>query len=132
VFSEEDFSGWYDTGSVSAPAVLARHGLHAIAIPGLRRAAAPLGVTAGHVTVGATSAVHLGGDLATLAVVLQTNPEAWKTVFDAWAIALTAPPLSAATPVTNGTLQTLMQLFGTMLVSAGWPANFNATKVKAL
>jgi hypothetical protein len=75
VFSEEDFSGWYDTGSVSAPAVLARHGLHAIAIPGLRRAASPLSVTAGHVTVGATSALHLGGDGATDPVALKSLVE---------------------------------------------------------
>lgn len=70
VFCEEDFSGWWDTGSVSAPRVLARHGLHAVAIPGLRRAAAPLAVTGGHVTVGATAAVHLGGDVATAFVAL--------------------------------------------------------------
>jgi hypothetical protein len=64
IFTENDFSGWYDTGSVSAPRVLARHGLHAVAIPGLRRAAAPLAVTAGHVTVGAASELRLGSDEA--------------------------------------------------------------------
>ena len=31
VFAEEDFSGWWDTGSVSAPPVLVRHELHAVA-----------------------------------------------------------------------------------------------------
>ena len=71
VFAEEDFSRWWTTGSVSSPAVLARHGLHAMAIPGLRRAAAPLAVTGGHVTLAATSALHLGSDTATDAVTLE-------------------------------------------------------------
>lgn len=75
VFTEEDFSGWYDTGSVSAPRVLARHGLHAVAIPGLRRAAAPLAVTGGHVTVGAASEVRLGSDSASDPVALKSLVE---------------------------------------------------------
>jgi hypothetical protein len=70
LFSEEDFSGWFDTGSVSAPRVLARHGLHAVAIPGLRRAAAPLAVTTGHVTLAAQIMLHLGADNATNFVAL--------------------------------------------------------------
>jgi protein gp138 len=70
VFTEEDFSGWHDTGSVSAPRVLARHGLHAVAIPGLRRPAAALSVTGGHVTLGATSELRLGSDAATAFVAM--------------------------------------------------------------
>jgi len=131
LFSEEDFSGWWGTGSISAPRVLARHGLHALAIPGLRRAAAALAVTGGHVTLAASGAVHLGSDVATQAVVLQTSPATWKTVFDAWA-ALLAPPGSEATPVTLGSLKTAMQALSTALGAAGWPANFNAIKVNAV
>lgn len=127
VFTEEDFSAWLGSGSVSAPAVLARHGLHAVAIPGLRRPVTAFGATSGHVTVAATNAVHLGSDLATLAVVLQTSPATWKTVFDTWAAALPAD----ATPVTNAVLKAAMVALGTALSSAGWPGNFNATKVKA-
>lgn len=33
VFAEEDFSKWWTTGSVEPPAILQRHGLHAVAIP---------------------------------------------------------------------------------------------------
>ncbi len=76
VFAEEDPSGWLDTGSVSAPRVLARHGLHAVAIPGLRRPATPLAVTGGHVTLGATSEVRLGSDGATDPVALKSLVEA--------------------------------------------------------
>jgi hypothetical protein len=76
LFAEEDFSRWFETGSVSAPAALARHGLHAVAIPGLRRAAAPLAVTTGHVTLAATSALHLGSDTATAFVALATLVDA--------------------------------------------------------
>lgn len=127
VFTEEDHSGWHATGSVSAPRVLARHGLHAVAIPGLRPATAPLAVTGGHVTVAAASEVRLGSDLATLAVVLQTSPAAWKTSFDAWAGLLPA----TAAPLTDTAFKAAMQALGTALVSAGWPGSFNATKVKA-
>jgi hypothetical protein len=127
VFCEEDFSRWFTTGSVSAPAVLARHGLHAVAIPGFRRAGAPLAVTGGHVTVGAASEVHLGSDLAALAVVLQSSPTTWKTVFDTWAAAL--PALGA--PLTDTAFKAAMVALGTALSSANWPDNFNATKVKA-
>jgi hypothetical protein len=128
IFTEEDPSGWLDTGSVSAPRVLARHGLHAVAIPGLRRPAAPLAVSGGHVTLGALSAVHLGSDLATAAVVLQTSPAAWATVFNAWANALPA----TAAPLTDTAFSLAMKALATALGAAGWPGNFNATKVKAL
>lgn len=70
VFTEEDFSRWYTTGSVSAPAVLARHGLHAVAIPGLRPGTAPLAVTGGHVTVASSTEVRLGSDTASNFVAL--------------------------------------------------------------
>lgn len=76
LFAEEDFSKWFDTGSVSAPASLARHGLHAVAIPGLRRAATPLTVTAGHVTLAATDELRLGSDAATAFVALATLVDA--------------------------------------------------------
>lgn len=33
VFSEEDFSKWWETSSVEPPSVLQRHGLHAICVP---------------------------------------------------------------------------------------------------
>lgn len=33
VFCEEDFSKWFDTDSVEPPAVLQRHGLHAVCVP---------------------------------------------------------------------------------------------------
>lgn len=33
IFSEEDPSKWWDSGSVEPPAVLQRHGLHALCIP---------------------------------------------------------------------------------------------------
>jgi hypothetical protein len=127
LFSESDFSGWWATGSVSAPKMLARHDLHAVAIPGLRREASPMAVTGGHVTLAHSSAVHLGSDLATLAVVLQTSPAAWKTVFDAWTTALPA----TGAPLTDTLFKTAMTALGTALSSAGWPGNFNATKVKA-
>jgi hypothetical protein len=128
VFTEEDYSRWWSTGSVSAPAVLARHGLHAVAIPGLRPATAPLAVTGGHVTVGAASAVHLGSDLATLAVVLQTSPAAWMTAFNTWANALPA----TTAPLTDTAFSLAMKALATALTAAGWPGNFNATKVKAV
>jgi hypothetical protein len=127
IFTEEDFSRWFTTGSVSAPAVLARHGLHAVAIPGLRPATAPLAVTGGHVTVGAASELRLGSDTATAAVVLQTSPAAWKTAFDSW---VTGLPATAA-PLTDTAFKAAMTALGTALTSAGWPGNFNATKVKA-
>jgi hypothetical protein len=62
VFSEEDFGPWLVSGSVSAPAVLARHGLHAVAIPGLRRT--PLAVTSGHTTLAVADELRLGADTA--------------------------------------------------------------------
>lgn len=70
LFAEEDFSRWFDTGSVSPPQVLARHGLHAIAIPGLRRAKDPLAVTAGHVTLSAINELRLGEDTASVFIAL--------------------------------------------------------------
>jgi hypothetical protein len=39
VFCEESFSKWFDTGSVEPPEVLRRHGLHAVCIPLVARAA---------------------------------------------------------------------------------------------
>lgn len=73
VFCEEDYAKWWVSGSVSAPEVLQRHGLHAIAIPGLHRTG--VAATAGHVTLAAQSAVHLGGDGATDPVALKSLVE---------------------------------------------------------
>lgn len=61
LFAEEDFSLWWTSGSVSAPAALMRHGLHAIAIPGFNRT--PLTVTGGHTTLIADE-LRLGSDSA--------------------------------------------------------------------
>lgn len=72
-FSEEDYSRWFVSGSVSNPSVLARHGLHAIAIPGLWRT--PNGATAGHVTLSGTE-VRLGTDAASAFVALATLVDA--------------------------------------------------------
>lgn len=89
VFSEEDFGSWYVTGSVSAPSVLARHGLHAVAIPGLRRDGAAFGATGGHVTLAATSMLHLGADNATefvaLASTVTSQLAALKSAINGWA-----------------------------------------------
>jgi hypothetical protein len=38
VFAEEDFSKWWDSGSVEQPEVLRRHGLHAVCVPIVARA----------------------------------------------------------------------------------------------
>ncbi len=125
VFTEEDYSGWFDTGSVSAPRVLARHGLHAVAIPGLRRAAAPLAVTGGHVTLGAASELRLGSDAATAAVALATlvatQLQALKTAVDSAAVSETG---AGGTGGVN--------FLKTALEAASWPGSTAATKVKAV
>lgn len=123
VFSEEDFSGWWDTGAVSAPRVLERHGLHAMAIPGLRRAKAPLAVTGGHVTLAATDALHLGSDTATAAIALATLVDAQLSALKA-AIASAAASESGASGLGGmGFLQAAL---------ASWPSSTAATKVKAV
>lgn len=73
IFTEEDHSRWSLTGGVSAPAVLARHGLHAVAIPGFRPATAPLTVTGGHTTL--SGQLHLGTDGASDPVALKSRVE---------------------------------------------------------
>jgi hypothetical protein len=122
LFAEEDFSRWFETGSVSAPAALARHGLHAVAIPGLRRAAAPLAVTTGHVTLAATSALHLGSDTATAAVALNpavaANYTQLKTALDG-----VVAKLNTLDPTATAAWNAAM---------AGWPVSAAATKVKAV
>lgn len=72
VFCEEDFARWYVSGSISAPGVLARHGLHAVAIPGVRPATASLAVTGGHATLGVASELRLGSDSASDPVALKS------------------------------------------------------------
>jgi hypothetical protein len=135
VFAEEDFGSWWDSGSVSPPAVLARHGLHAIAIPGLRRAATPLGVTAGHVTVGATSAVHLGSDTATAFVALATLVDAKLNLLQA-AIATAAQGETSASGLGGMNLLAAALLIPpapTPAPPTSWPlGSVAATKVKAV
>jgi len=91
VFTEEDFGPWLASGSVSAPAVLARHGLHAVAIPGLRRT--PLTVTGGHATIGVASELRLGSDSA-------TDPVALKSLVQSAMSAIWDGVISAAGSVT--------------------------------
>jgi hypothetical protein len=130
LFSEEDFSKWWDTGSISAPAVLARHGLHAIAIPGLRRAKAPLSVTGGHVTLGASAELRLGSDAANAPVALEPDVATVLTDFitevTTVVAALIAPTaIPAAVKVTYaGNVATILAR-----ISGGEMA---ATKVKAV
>jgi hypothetical protein len=76
LFCEEDFSKWLTTGSVSAPAVLARCGLHAVALAGLRTRTAPFAATGGHVTLAATSELRLGSDAASVYVALASLVDA--------------------------------------------------------
>lgn len=116
LFSQEDFSKWWDTGSVSAPAVLARHGLYSIAIPGLRRAKAPLAVTGGHVTLGVANELRLGADAATAFVALANLVDArFETIRTTWFVPTGVGP--SGTPA-----------------AAGVPAlaSVAATKVKAI
>lgn len=124
LFSEEDFSKWWDTGSISAPAVLARHGLHAIAIPGLRRAKAPLSVTDGHVTLGASAELRLGSDAATVFVALASLVDARISAIQAALDAHThTVPIVGPAGTTPSTPP---------LVPLGPQASVAATKVKAV
>jgi hypothetical protein len=118
VFAEEDFSRWWDTGSISAPTVLARHGLHAIAIPGLRRAAAPHSVTGGHVTLAATSELRLGSDAASAFVALANLVDARLSAIVSAFNSHTHPTAAAGPPSVP-----------TLPMSS--PASVAATKVKA-
>ena len=126
-FSEEDFSLWLVEGDISPPAQLARHGLNAVAIPGLRHNGNPAAVTGGHVTLAASTHVRLGSDDASAAVALQTGPEAWRTAFDAWVTTLPA----AGSPLTDTLFKAAMTTHKTALDTAQWPQNYAATKVKA-
>lgn len=75
VFSEEDYSKWWVTGSVSPPEIQQRHGLHAIAIPGLNPETTPFPATGGHVTLAATNELRLGADDASDPVALKSLVE---------------------------------------------------------
>lgn len=121
VFAEEDFSKWWESGSVSAPAVLERHGLHAMAIPGLRRAAMPQVTGDGRVTLAATDELRLGSDGATQYVALASLVAAQLT-------ALKSAISGAAVVAGDGGAA-----FKTNLIAAlsSWPATVAATKVKA-
>lgn len=124
LFCEEDFSKWLTSGSVSAPAVLARHGLHAVALAGLRTRTAPFAATGGHVTLAATSELRLGDDTATDLVALAPATtaaldnlvSALDDVFEA---------LDAAAPGTSAA-------FTVALAAAGFSSAVAATKVKAV
>lgn len=122
IFAESDYSRWWDTGSVSSPAVLTRHGLHAMVIPGLRRAAAPLAVTGGYVTLGAASEVHLGADSASAAVALAPQVlSAFNQLKSA--LDIVVGKLNALDPTATGAWNTAM---------TGWDPDPSATKVKAV
>lgn len=97
VFVDEDYGKWWGDpsgtpgGSVVAPEVEQRHGMHPVAIPGFRREVEALPVTGGHVTLAATAELRLGADDATdpvalapgLAAVLGDFIAAVKTVIGA-------------------------------------------------
>lgn len=70
LFMDEDFSVWWESGSISPALVDDRHGLHAVALPGFRREAEPLDVSVGHTVIGADGDVRLGSDGAALFVAL--------------------------------------------------------------
>lgn len=124
LFSEEDYSGWWASGSISAPRVLARHGLHAVAIPGLRRAAAPAVVTGGHVTLAAAgaSAVHLGSDAASDPVALAPGVEAAFTQLKT--------ALDGLVTVLDGLATGTQAAWNTAMLD--WQPNASATKVRAV
>lgn len=120
VFSEEDYGKFWVSGSVSAPEVLQRHGLHAIAVPGLHRT--PVAATAGHVTLAATAELRLGADNASQFVALAALVEAQLNVLKS---AISAAPVVAG----DGGAA-----FKAALVSAlsSWPSTTAATKVRAI
>lgn len=123
VFCDEDFSKWWETGSISPPLIEQRHGLYPIAIPGLVRAAAPFLATAGHVTLAAEDELRLGSDEATEAVALANlvleQLNALKAAINDWA------------PVANDGGAALKVKLGELFVDDGWPASVAAEKVKA-
>jgi protein gp138 len=93
VFCDEDYSKWWETGSISPPLVQQRHGLHPIAIPGLRRAAEALDVTGGHVTLSTSSELRLGSDNA-------SDPVALKSLVESAVLDLLDGIISSAGSVT--------------------------------
>jgi hypothetical protein len=132
VFSDEDYSKWWVSGSISAPEIQQRHGLHAIAIPGLNPETTPFPATAGHVTLAATDELRLGDDGATDAVALAPLVEDQLadlvTRIGLWKVGINVLP--PATPVTNGTLVGFIESLEEIL--AGWPGSVGASKVKAI
>lgn len=120
IFSEEDYSKWWETGSISPPLVEQRHGLHPIAIPGLRRAAEALDVTSGHVTLAVADELRLGADDATDLVALgpavTSQLSALKSAINGWV------------PVPNDGGAALKVALSSWLASSSAVA---ATKVKA-
>lgn len=122
IHCDEDMSRWLNTGSVSAPAVQDRHGLHPVAIPGLNPKTTSFDATSGHVTLAATAELRLGADSATSAVSLDPLVQAQFTALKA---AISAAPVVAG----DGGAA-----FKAALVSAlsSWPATTAATKVKAI
>jgi hypothetical protein len=123
LFSEEDFTLWWTSGSVSAPAALMRHGLHAIAIPGLNRS--PLTVTGGHTTLIADE-LRLGSDSAANFVALANLVDARISAI------VTALNGHTHTVATTGTAaaQTGTAAANPSAISA--QASVAATKVKAV
>ena len=95
LFAEEDFSAFWDTGSVSPPKVLQRHGLHAVAIPGFRREKAPYATTSGHVTLAAADELRLGSDAASVYVALANLVDArLETIRTTWIMNTAMGPTS--------------------------------------
>ncbi len=110
VFSEEDPSKWWESGSVEPPAILQRHGLHAVVIP---------------IVAEAGQAVQF----VALANLVTAQFESLKSVIAAWQVALAAvaPP---STPITAALLATAVDGLVTLLDA--WPtAAVAAAKVKA-
>jgi hypothetical protein len=128
LFAESDFSGWWSSGTVRAPMVLSRHGLHAVAIPGLRRDAAPLAVTGGHVTLAATAMLHLGADAATAFVALASLVDAQLNALRA---AITAAKVLESAASGLGGMGFLDTQLNSPLSIPPWPSSVAATKVKA-
>lgn len=95
-FSEVDFSGWYSTTRVSPPAIVQRHGLYSVFVPGLRPLARPLPVASisGACLGSTTGAIALLGATVSIQATPIANPITpagalvKATVFEQYATAL--------------------------------------------
>jgi hypothetical protein len=133
VHCDQNYARWWVSGSISVPEIRNLHGLHPIAIPGLRHEAQPLPVSSGtHVTLAATDELRLGDDGATapvaLAPLVEDQLADLVTRIGLWKAAINALP--PATPVTNGTLAGFIEALEEIL--SGWPGSVGASKVRAV